>query len=177
MLKIVRLAKKPLTNSKFFIKLILNDEFKIVWDYNLKKDFEMKVDEPINEIKKRLDILERRISSIEVLIEEKPNKKKKISINEFIISKKPSDDNQKTLGIGYYLEKYESYVSFNLLDLRDGFQSTKEKEPPNINECVNRNIRKGFMMERKEKKDKFKSWTLTNSGVKFVEKKFKEEEK
>lgn len=177
MLKIVRLAKKPLTNSKVFIKLILNDEFKIVRDYNLKKDFEMKVDEEIKEIKKRLDILERRISSIEVLIEEKPKKKKKISINEFVISKKPSDDNQKTLAIGYYLEKYESYVSFNSSDLRDGFQLAKEREPPNINECVNRNIRKGFMMERKEKKDKLKSWTLTNSGVKFVEKNFKEEGK
>ena len=58
---------------------------------------------------------------------------------------------------------------FNTKDLAEGFRSAKEPPPTNMNDKVNLNIRKGHMMEAKEKKDKSKAWVLTNSGEKFVE--------
>jgi hypothetical protein len=58
---------------------------------------------------------------------------------------------------------------FNIKDLAECFRSAKEPAPANINDKVNSNIQKGYMMEEKEKKDKLTAWVLTNSGEKFVE--------
>lgn len=122
----------------------------------------------IKEFKKRLDDLEKRIS----VLEGDPVKKtssKKLSIREFLLSKKPIDDVQRTLVIGYYLEHLEAMTSFNARDLADSFRAAKESPPKNINDKVNLNIRKGHMMEAKEPKDKLKAWVLTNSGEKYIE--------
>ena len=93
---------------------------------------------------------------------------KKISIKEFILAKQPKDDIQKTLIIGYFFEKNEGITSFNIKDLTNGFERAKEKIPTNINDKVNKNISKGYIMSTKEKKDNLVAWVLTNSGEKFV---------
>jgi len=128
------------------------------------------------EIKKILDNHEKRIQKLEKLLESKPiQTKKQISVKEFILTKKPKNDVEKTLVIGYYLENFRSMSSFNAKDLEDGFREAKEKVPANINYKVIKNIEKGFMMEAKEKKDKLKAWTLTSTGERFVENGLKKE--
>ncbi len=128
------------------------------------------------EIKKILDDHEKRIQKLEKLLESKPvQTKKQISIKEFILTKKPKNDVEKTLVIGYYLENFRGMSSFNAKDLEDGFREAKEKPPKNINDMVNKNIKKGFMMETKERKDKLKAWTLTSTGERFVENGLKKE--
>ena len=119
---------------------------------------------------KKLDDHERRISALEGTPAKKMQAEgKKLSVKEFLLTKKPTDDVQRTLAIGYYLEHFELMNSFNARDLAGGFRSAKEPLPTNVNDKVNLNIGKGYMMEAKEKKDKFKAWVLTNSGEKFVE--------
>lgn len=136
----------------------------------------MASDKEIIEIKKKLKKHEKRISKLESLFQIEPKfKKKKISIKEFILSNKPKDVIQKTLAIGYYLEKYEDFSIFNAKDLESGFRAAKEQVPENINYKVIKNIEKGYIMEAKNKKDKLKAWNLTNSGDKFVENGFKKE--
>lgn len=132
-------------------------------------------DTEIIEIKKKLEEHEKRIFQLESLFHDKPETaKKKISVNEFILSKKPNDDIQKTLAIGYYLEKYEGLSSFNAEDLKSSFKTSKVvKAPKNINYKVIKNIEKGYMTESKEKKDKKKAWILTNSGEGYVKNGFK----
>lgn len=133
-------------------------------------------DEEITEIKKKLEDHEKRISKLESLSQTKRETvKKKISIKEFILSKKTKDDVQKTLTIGYYLEKYEYLPSFNVKELEKGFRAAKESVPNNINYKVIRNIDQGYIMEAKEKKDNLKAWILTNSGEKHVENGFRKE--
>jgi hypothetical protein len=122
----------------------------------------------LSELAKKLDDHEKRISTLEGIPIPK-SQNKKLSIKEFLLSKKPSDDVQKTLAIGYYFEQFESMTSFNSRDLADGFRTAKEPPPQNINDKVNLNIRKGHIMEAKEPKDNLKSWVLTHSGEKFVE--------
>jgi len=130
----------------------------------------MSVEDVIKDIMTKLGDHESRISALEGMPAKKPKAEgKKLSLKEFILTKKPGDDVQKTLVIGYYLEHFESMDRFNARDLADGFRSAKEPLPTNINDKVNLNIGKGYMMEAKEKKDKFKAWVLTNSGEKFVE--------
>lgn len=124
----------------------------------------------IKDIMGRLDDHERRISALEGMPAKKTQGEgKKLSIKEFILTKKPVDDVRKTLVIGYYLEHYESAGRFNAKDLAEGFRLAKEPLPANINDKVNRNIQSGRIMDAKEKKDNLKAWVLTNSGEKFVE--------
>lgn len=131
--------------------------------------------EEIIEIKKRLEEHEERISKLEGLPQGKPVVAKKTSIKEFILSKTAKNEVQKTLAIAYYLENYEGLASFNAKDLEGGFRKAKERVPGNINDKVNSNITKGYMMDVREKKDKLRAWVLTNSGEKFVQNDFKKE--
>lgn len=137
----------------------------------------MASNEEIMEIKKKLKEYEERISKLESVSQTKPETvKKKISIKEFILSKKPKNDVQKTLAVGYYLEKYENFSHFNVKDLERGFIAAREKVPKNIGDKVQLNIKKGHMMEFKEKKDNLKTWILTNSGEKYIKSDFKKGE-
>lgn len=97
---------------------------------------------------------------------------KKMSIQEFFLTKSPKNDIQKTLLLCYYLEKYRDLKLFNVKDIENGFKNAKEKAPDNINYKVYMNIKKGYIMETNEKKDNLKSWTLTNSGVRLVDSDF-----
>lgn len=130
----------------------------------------------VSQMKKTLEEHEERIVKLENLLLTKPKEiMKKLSIREFMLSKNPGSEMQRTLAIAYYLEKYESLTSFNAKDLENGFRRAKEKIPRNINYEVIRNIQKGYMMEAEEKKDNRKAWYLTNAGVECVENGFDKE--
>lgn len=129
----------------------------------------MSVEEELKTIKKQLEDHEKRIASLEMRPQiEAEAKPKKLSIKEFMLSKKPRNEVQKVLVIGYFLENYEGYTSFNVKDLEDGFRSAKEPVPKNINLAVIGDVSKGHMMEDKTRKDKIKAWVLTNLGEQYV---------
>lgn len=137
-----------------------------------------------NDIKKileKLDALEARVAKIEggddLSEDASSGSQKTLSLREFLLSKKPSDDVKKTLVIGYYLEKFGDCAPFNINDLESAFERAKEKKPTNMNDKVNMNIRNGHMEETSEKRDNRKSWYLTNSGEAFVRNDFKTQEK
>ena len=112
---------------------------------------------------------------LEQLIRKEPaSVRKGLSIKEFIIAQEPKNEVQKTLAIGYYLEKYEGESPFNLKDLRRGFRKAKEKLPSNLSDKVYRNMTKGHMMEVEERKDNLTAWMLTNSGESLVESRFQQ---
>ncbi len=127
------------------------------------------------EIKKILEDHEKRIKSIERFLTrtEEVKPKKELSLKEFILQKKPHDDVQKTLVIGYYLENNKNFNSFNTKDLENGFRVAKEKLPKNINDKVNHNIINAHMTDAEKKKENRKAWVLTSSGVRFVSNDFK----
>lgn len=124
----------------------------------------------------KLEELEKRLDKLEGVPRKQVNEGKVLSLKEFILNKKPSDDIQKTLVIGYYLEHYSGEKSFNVRDLVEGFRSARESVPGNVNNKVNINISKGHMMDAREKKDKLKAWVLTNTGEKFVDNELKPED-
>lgn len=127
----------------------------------------------IKNLEEKIAEMEKRLSRIESIVFVRNMPKtggKTLSIKEFVLSKKPTDDSQKILVITYFLEKYDHAASFNAKDLARGFERAKEKMPANINDRVNKIIANtGYIMETKEKKDNLKAWTLTNSGERFVE--------
>ena len=124
---------------------------------------------------KVLDLESRVIKLEELLIEEKEARskpRKKLSIKEFLLLKKPSNDTQKALAVAYYFERNERMNSFNVDDLTRYYKLAKEPKPKNLNHKMILNIRNGHVMETGEKKEKKKTWTLTNAGEQFVESNF-----
>jgi len=127
-----------------------------------------------NQLIERIAILEKRIEAIEnqrspIQSNNSINQKKQ-SAKEFLLSKSISGSTQKTLALAYYLEHNEGLTSFNVPDLEKIFQLAKEKKPANLNDLINKNISKGYIMDAPEKRDSKKTWTLTASGENFVEK-------
>ena len=114
--------------------------------------------EDLKSLNKKILSLEQRVVALEMLLNgKKPDtiasSAKKLSVKEFILTKKPSGDVQKTLAIAYYLENNEEMQSFNVEDLAHYFQLAKEPTPQNLNDKINMNIKKGHVMEAKEKKE------------------------
>ena len=133
----------------------------------------------IEKLAGKIASLEKRVAQLEVRSRKKGSRtdrkdSKDLSVKEFIIERRPSGDVEKTLAIGYYLEKFEGVASFNVDDIGHYFQLAKEPTPQNINDKVNMNIKKGHMTEAKEKKNGKKAWMVTNSGEQFLENGFKE---
>lgn len=128
------------------------------------------IKETLNEIKKILGQHEIRISELENRRKSTNEiEMKELSIKEFFLQKKPKSDPEKTLLVGYFLEHYRGASAFNSRDLTEAFREAKEKFPSNISRTINDLIKRGYVMETKDKKEGLKSWTLTSSGERFVE--------
>lgn len=134
--------------------------------------------ENLDEIIQKLKDHEKRIVKLEELIlkgAESDKLDKKMSIREYLLSKNPKNNVNRTLAIGCFLEKYKNLKFYNKNDLVEYFKKAKEKAPLNINDKVNLNIKKGYMMEVDEIIGNLKCWCLTKSGMKFCENNFKKE--
>jgi hypothetical protein len=126
--------------------------------------------EDLKEVKRTVQALEERVSKLENFIQEKPiSKGKDLSVNEFMLEKKPSSDLNKTLTVAFYLERHRRVSPFTIRDLEGLFREAKEPPPKNISDAVNKNVAKGFIMKASEKKEGITAWTLTNTGERFVE--------
>lgn len=127
----------------------------------------------LNSLAVRLSAVEERLGKIETALggatEKISLKDKKLSAKEFLISKSVKSEAQKVLALSYFLEHFEQLASFNVQDLESAFRSAREKVPKNLNDAVNKNIAKGFLMEAAEKKDSKKAWNLTASGERHVD--------
>lgn len=106
---------------------------------------------------------------IKIGIANHESKLKQLSIKEFLIEKKPRNDVERVLVMGYFLEKYQSYTSFNSDDIKDAFVKAKEPIPQNIHDKLYLNCKKGHMTEYPEDKDNKKAYHLTVSGEKVVD--------
>ena len=142
-----------------------------------------KLEAMLKDHESRIRVLEQRLGG-EQVVEEKaaapvapvvaaPPVPKAPSIRHFILEKSPTDDVQRTLAIGYFLEKHADCKSFNAKDIEKGFVEAREKVPGNVSDKVLKNVWKGTMMQVQEDKDGLKAYVLTNAGTKFVESGFK----
>jgi hypothetical protein len=124
----------------------------------------------VAKLEERVDRLER-ASALGTLSATK--QAKKMSAKEFLLTKAATSELQKVVALAHYLEHQEGLASFNIVDLEAIFRSAREKIPKNMNDAVNKNIARGFLMEAAEKKDSKKAWNLTATGERFVENEMK----
>jgi hypothetical protein len=127
----------------------------------------------MDELDRRLRDLESRVEALERLFGDegviRATRGRKQSAKEFLLTKSIKADTQKVLALAYFLEQEEGLASFNVPDLERAFRAAREKLPTNLNDAVNKNIARGFLMEAKEKKDSKKAWHLTSTGERFVQ--------
>lgn len=127
------------------------------------------------EILKKIDALEERIRKLEDARSSNdgempiPSRRKKTSAKEFLMTKELKAETQKVLALGYFLEYMDGMESFNVNDLETAFRAAKERLPKNMNDAVNKNIARGFLMEAAAKKDAKKAWCLTATGEKHLD--------
>lgn len=138
----------------------------------MSKNIDQKLDEILDAIKN----LDWRISEIgNYRSDASKNQKnamnsvaKKLSIKEFLIENPPTTDIQRTLAIGYFLEKHADMASFTKSDLEKGYVDAREPTPSNISVNIRHCIKQGHLMEADEKKNNKTSYLVTRSGEQFV---------
>jgi type II secretory pathway component PulJ len=124
------------------------------------------LDQRLRDLETRVQALEKRLESGAAV---SVAREKKQSAKEFLMTKSAGPETQKVLAFSYFLEHQDGLTSFNVSDLEAVFRAAREKLPKNMNDAVNKNVARGFLMEAKEKKDSKKAWQLTATGERFVE--------
>lgn len=131
------------------------------------------VESRLARIEERLDKLEAVASGDDVGIQTS-QKTKPVSIKEYLIGKNPQTANDRALTMGYFLENISGQDQFNVEDIKGCFRMAKIPAPKNVNDIINKNIAKGFMMESGKSRGT-KSWVLTATGEAVVGQGFKTE--
>lgn len=94
---------------------------------------------------------------------------KALSIREFVQRLGVKKHTDITLAFGYYLEQQAQAVEFTPADINNCYYEAKI-ESSNTSQMIILNIRRGYMMEAKNKSGKGrKRYTLTNSGERYIE--------
>ncbi len=96
----------------------------------------------------------------------------KVSIAEFLREKKPVTTVDKALVFAVFYERNSGAQSFGTEDLLTLWRQAKEALPANINDLINKNVKKGMIAEESMKKDGKKKWYVTGTGTDIVEKGF-----
>ncbi len=128
---------------------------------------------------KKIDELEKRVAKLERLAEGPSPKvqfatsnRYQISVVEFLREKKPYTAVDKAVVFAVFHENQSGKDVFNTEDILSLWRQAKETPPANINDLINKNIKKGFIAEEKVEKGQKKSWFVTSSGTEAVNKGF-----
>lgn len=123
----------------------------------------------LKNIDQRLNVIEKHLKSpAHDSVPSEPTASSRLtSAREYVLKYSPSDDNQRALILGAYIEQ-KGQESFTVEDLRKVFREARLKLPANMNDKVNKNIAKGYLMDG-DIIDGKKSWMLTMTGQMFIE--------
>ncbi len=111
----------------------------------------------------------------EPLPQQQSGSTKPLSIQELLIEKKPTNDVQKTLVFGYYLEKILGKENFTAKDITVCYKSAREPVPPNVSDKIKMNVQNGWMMQM-GKTEKMFLYSLTRTGLAKTESGFQQDD-
>ncbi len=137
-----------------------------------------------NDITSRLDTIDARLSAIEELLQRDTgeptdrsdvarHQQRPLSITEYVLEKKPTDDNQRALVLADYLETQKGQDGFTSDELRQAFVDSRLRVPSNVSDKIGKSVQKGHLMPYGEREGK-KAWRLTMTGQRVVEEGFGE---
>ena len=100
-------------------------------------------------------------------------KGKLLSAAQFFKKCNPKTDNDRVLTAGFYLEQVKNLPNFTAAEVRDQIREAKRQAPRNVNDAVNQNIKKGFLMSAGDRDNKI-AFVLTSDGEEQVKEMLKE---
>ena len=128
------------------------------------------------DLEEKVANLEKRVSALEEAFDTGPipseEKKRDTSVNEFLREKGVTNTTSAVnivLAIAVFNDRFRGADSFSASDLSDLIREARQKPPTNINDCINRNISKGYMAVDKRGGNRKKRWYVTNTGRDFVD--------
>ena len=131
---------------------------------------------------KRIEELEARVTKLESVsttqvssVISTSSKKDKMSVVEFMRSKNPTTAMDKTLVFAVFFEMQSEKDVFNTEDLLSLWRQAKETPPSNINDLINKNLKKAYIAEEKTEKGQKKAWYVTRTGLEIVDKGFEKQ--
>lgn len=110
-------------------------------------------------------------TGVEISVAQHSTKQKGLSLQELLKEKKPTNEVQKTLLFGYYLETTIGKTEFTTKDIDECYRKAKEKLPPNLSDKIKMNVQNSFMMQM-GKSESSRTYALTNTGLKVIEEGF-----
>jgi len=96
---------------------------------------------------------------------------KAMSVKEFLLTKKPKTQVEKTLCFGFFEEFHSGKEFWTPKDIADDFRTAKEQLPKNISDQIYKCRARGWVMESG------KGYTLTNTGEKILNEGFSKGDK
>ncbi|MHB8087408.1 MAG: hypothetical protein ACYDH2_04085 [Anaerolineaceae bacterium] len=91
------------------------------------------------------------------------------SIAQFIKQKGFSSIRELVLGISLYIDQIENKTPFTVKDIEEKYSEARITKPSNINDAINKNITKGYLLESPEKRDGLKTFRISQSGIEWVQ--------
>jgi hypothetical protein len=88
---------------------------------------------------------------------------------QFIKSKNPKTDLDKTMCACYFLAKHRNTTSITKKDLDEFFPEARMQMPTNMNDMLNKNVERGYLAPTGKVKEGRKSYYVTTEGEQFVE--------
>lgn len=92
---------------------------------------------------------------------------KKVSPAQFFKKCNPKTDIDRVLVAGFYLEQSRNTQNFTASEVRDLIKEAKWPPPANVNDAINKNITKGFVMSAGDRDNK-RAFVLTSDGEDVV---------
>lgn len=129
----------------------------------------IKIGEREIEIEGGKEFINEKLSYFEGKLFDITEETKKISIIEFLKIKKPKSHIKTVLVFAYFLDVYRKMKIFNSEDISKMYDEARIKKPTNINDTINGNVKQGNIMELKEQKEGLKAFSITRSGIEYVD--------
>jgi len=89
------------------------------------------------------------------------------TIGELLLEREPRNDEEKTLLVAYYLDKFRSLRNFTVNDLENGFKESGGSIPRDLQGKIQWNLKKGFLFQTDDSAPV--SYFITTSGRSQVE--------
>jgi hypothetical protein len=131
------------------------------------------MEQPWDAVSRRVDALEQRLLRLEEAVQATPVSvlDKKQSLAEILRRIGASSHVENVHGAAFYLEAVRGEAVYNKDDLVGEIRSAKYRVPGNPNEAINGLVRQGWLMEVPAGKGGMKAWTLTQDGLREVQRK------
>lgn len=91
------------------------------------------------------------------------------SINQFLKAKQFGNSIDTTLGIIYYIEKYEKVSTINQNIIKEYYEKAKTKLPINLSQNFSNLTQKGFIKTLNKEKNGIINYSITMDGEDFIE--------